>query len=150
MTFPRLRTEDDGILQEVKAAYFWNHIPFHRLTTALDVGAHVGLWSWCCLHHAPHLQITAIEPQNDNYMRLFDAELDIQPLFGWVGYRQHVEGLCVRDGMSGSHFVVNRGQPIPEYSRVVPLPERYTLEDFGAIDLLKLDCEGSEFDILLN
>jgi FkbM family methyltransferase len=145
-----LTPDNMGILNAAKDDYFWNVIPFARLTTALDVGAHVGIWSHLCQQQAPHIQITAIEPHADNYAALVDHCLPIETVNGWVGYRDNAVGLCCREQMSGSHYVLHTGESPVANSEIIPLPQRYTLEDFAPFDLLKLDCEGSEFDILLN
>lgn len=150
MITAELNPENQAILKAVRLDYFWQSIPFDRLHTALDVGGHVGLWSHVCREYAPHLSITAIEAHPDNYRQFLRNCPDVPVLHAWCGYRQNAVGLCCREKWNGSHYVLNEGEaPIPG-SWVLPLPERVTLEDFGQIDLLKLDCEGSEFDILLN
>jgi FkbM family methyltransferase len=143
-----LTHDNQQILKYVRLDYFWDQIPFNRLQTALDVGGHVGLWSHVCQQHAPHMTITAIEAHPDNYAQLVENCPTITALHGWCGYQEDVVGLCVRPLMEGSHYVIQAGESPATGGWIVPLPVRVTLEDFGPIDLLKLDCEGSEFDIL--
>jgi FkbM family methyltransferase len=144
-----LTPDNQAILKFVCLDYFWSSIPFARLHTALDVGAHIGCWSHICQQHAPHIAITAIEPHPDNYQQLVTNCPDVTAIHGYCGY-EDAAGLCVRDKMEGSHYVLRHDEQPAPGGQMIALPPRYTLEDFGIIDLLKLDCEGSEFDILLN
>lgn len=150
MNLHELTPENQAILKYVRLDYFWQHIPFERLRTALDVGGHIGSWSHVCREYAPHMQITAIEPHGDCYRQFVQNVPDVPVLHAWVGYRENVTGLCCREQWGGSHYVLEQGRDLAEGGYILPLPQRVTLEDFGQIDLLKLDCEGSEFDILLN
>jgi hypothetical protein len=139
-----------AILECARVDYFWQSIPFQRLHTALDVGGHIGLWSWLCQQIAPHIRLTAIEAHPDNYAQLVTNCPDVTAVHAWCGYQDSAAGLCCREHLTGSHYVLSAGEPPAPEGWVIPLPPRCTLEDFGQIDLLKLDCEGSEFDILLN
>jgi FkbM family methyltransferase len=144
-----LTPDNQAILKFVCLDYFWSDIPFARLHTALDVGAHIGLWSHVCQQHALHIAITAIEPHPDNYAQLVTNCPEVTAIHGYCGY-EDMAGLCCRSKMEGSHYMLKAGEfPAQDSYTLTQLP-RYTLEDLGAIDLLKLDCEGSEFDILLN
>ncbi len=141
-------TEDNrAILKCLRLDYFWSSIPFDRLYTALDVGAHIGLWSHVCREYAPHMMLMAIEPHPDNYQRLIQNVPEVAAVMGYCGYHD-APGLCCRPKMEGSHYLLKAGEQPAQGSYTLSQLTRYTLEDFGAIDLLKLDCEGSEFDII--
>jgi hypothetical protein len=147
---PHELTDDNrAILNCVRQDYFWQVIPFQRIHTALDIGGHIGLWSHVCHTTQPHVTITALEPHPDNFRQLVRNVPAATCVWGWCGYESG-GGLYCRADMSGSHYVLRVGETPPMNGHVLPLPPRYTLEDFSEIDLLKLDCEGSEFDILLN
>lgn len=150
MTLVTLNSQDQAIRDAARLDYFWDSIPFADLHTALDIGAHIGIWSELCHERAPHIEITAVEPHIENYNQLVQHCPYATTVYGWCGYRDDAIALCCREGMEGSHYVFGGGDVPAVGSYTISLPQRYKLEDFGQIDLLKLDCEGSEFDILLH
>lgn len=143
---------DRGIVKEVAAEYLWDRIAWADVRYAVDVGGHIGAWTLRAKQHAPHAQIVAVEPMAENYVMLalntHDQLQTITALHGAVYYHAPVAPtLKIAGANSGGHVVITDGSG-------APIPDVWTLEDlceqhgFPQIDVLKLDCEGSEHNIL--
>lgn len=152
---------DEQIIQEVRTAYYPDVIDYSSLRTVVDIGAHIGAYSLFVLEHAPLADITAVEMDSENYDLLAENtwhETGINTLYAYASYHPG-QMLNVRDlDNLGSNTLtrldeVGRYRPLPENRQAIsPDCKRVTLEDllapFACVDLLKLDCEGSEYDII--
>lgn len=130
-------------------------VVFHRV---IDVGAHMGIACAMMRHFWPKVEILAIEP-HEEYAE-FIVENGADYIFS-MAVQYDRNRVFYASPISGGSLVyepsVNFCEDIPEtYTErlivpIVPLEEivNKVWKD-GAIDLLKLDCEGSEFDILCN
>jgi FkbM family methyltransferase len=140
---------DVGIGREVAAEYFWEMLP-ESVEFAVDVGAHIGHWSLRLSHRYPTAKVVAIEPEKENLAVLAVNAYgypNVHVRAGAVCYSDKPLGLRLSgDGNSGGHQLVV-GDPDGDVIG-------WTIEDLfegrDQIDVLKLDCEGSEFDILKN
>lgn len=143
---------DTGIVREVAHEYWWGRLP-QNVEYAVDVGAHIGAWSRRLLLYRPLARVAAVEVDAENAFMLKVNTFDVPAIrvfHAAMTYSAAEDLRLVRtsDGNSGGHRV--------EAGEGDPLPQRVTLEDlmeaadFPRIDVLKLDCEGSEFDILSN
>lgn len=142
---------DRGIVREVAAEYLWNRIDWGQVRWAVDVGAHIGAWTLRAAKRAPEAQIIAVEAHHENYVLLaLNTHDELQRVIacpGAVWYGDGPLALYVAPDNSGGHCVVPNGDGLP-------LNDRWTLEGlteengFPRIDVLKLDCEGSEHNIL--
>jgi FkbM family methyltransferase len=135
----------------------------------IDVGAHVGVFTALC-HRLGSRAIHAFEPDPLNYARLVATvgALDGVTLDSRAVFRSDLPGQSVQLAISGALLdntgasnVIFGGRPFdvhaqslgdasadePWMATAVPLDE--VLERVGRVRLLKLDCEGSEFPILL-
>ncbi|GAA0761704.1 FkbM family methyltransferase [Erythromicrobium ramosum] len=116
-----------------------------NLKTVVDVGANVGLFSLVARHHFPHAKVFAYEPNPliSSYLRSNLSALDIEIHQEAVGARQGAIKLNL--GENSLHSTVTE-DPTGE----IPMVDFDTVVDRagGVIDLLKLDCEGGEWDIL--
>lgn len=109
----------------------------HR--TAVDVGAHVGLWSYWMAQHFETL--AAFEP-SDLHRDCWDRNITSQNarLFPYaLGAAPATVGLCVSVESSGNTRIAD-GNTV----------EMRTLDSFGLsdVDFLKIDCEGYEVFVL--
>jgi FkbM family methyltransferase len=130
----------------------------------VDVGANIGAFSLLC-HILGSRAIFGYEPGERNF-QLLKENVGYLPgvhLFHAAVWRSDGEGpwdLTLSEGPnSGSHSVLAAGHILhfeeqqlldsaPDYpAACVPLDA--ILERFGRVKILKLDCEGSEFPILL-
>lgn len=161
---------DMGLFIEVgeDRYYFWNQLAADFLTVShplhvLDIGAHIGSWSvWFKHLFSNPIEIAAVELEADNYAVLAQnvAKLDgVSAYHARLGYDKDAQFAQHDD--TGTHHVispsvVSRGVD-PLHFKVRPLTVRtlsiQNLLDFHewkSVDVMKLDCEGSEIDILLN
>ena len=135
--------------------YGLRRISFAPGDVVVDVGGHIGFFSiYLSLCH-PGLVIHAFEPFPDNY-RLFQRNLELHPAARVQLHRQAITG----DGrlLEMATDPTNSGgstahAPALTYRKTGGIPS-CTLDDaFGALGLstcklLKLDCEGSEHEIV--
>lgn len=133
----------------------------------VDVGAHVGVFSALCYHRGSRA-IHSFEPNEDNF-RLLEQNLRGRPgvyLSRRAVWRSDLEsgaGLLLSgpDGTNtGAHSLLTAGlvpnfgvQTLTEASATSHPVETVSLDEilssFEKVKFLKIDCEGSEFPILL-
>jgi FkbM family methyltransferase len=116
-----------------------------NLNSVVDVGGNVGLFSLVARHHFPGAKIFAYEPNPfiGSYIRQNLSKLSVEIHQEAVGARQGFIKLNL--GGNSLHSTVTED---PEGE--IPMVDFDTVVDRagGTIDLLKLDCEGGEWDIL--
>jgi FkbM family methyltransferase len=111
-----------------------------RRRVAVDIGAHVGLWSFWMARDFEHVH--AFEPHRD-HQAIWLANMTARPnatLHGFaLGSRSGHVDLIDGEQSTGD----TRVDPQPRASSDVPLR---TLDSFGLeqVDLIKIDCEGFE------
>jgi FkbM family methyltransferase len=115
--------------------------------TILDVGANVGLFSLVARHHFPRAVIHCYEPNPELHGCLRGH---VEPLQVEV-FEEAVGSRMARADMGGSgqslfkNVVVSADGTLPMTAFDTAV-ERIG----GSVDLLKLDCEGAEWDIIEN
>lgn len=139
-----------GPLYEGHGTYRWprlaaalEHCELARRRHAVDVGAHVGLWSWPLSFE--FASVTAFEPI-EQFAKLFEWNLSKRS-----NVKLRRRALAERHGESG--FVLNgtaRLQPgdIPSWAGKVRI-ERLDDMSLDEVDFLKISCEGGEHLVLL-
>lgn len=156
---------DTEIAAQIKTEYFPKRIRYAGLRRVVDVGAHIGLFTALVKEAAPQAAVRAIEQDHANY-KLLCWNVGRLPLVStYHGRCQYVpeseRWLNLRDKRNlGANTLVPVQQahhirPMPEEYELVPACKKvYSLElltgGWDEADLLKLDCEGSEFNILSN
>ena len=146
-----------GIALEMKSTNYYHHQPIAPRPNIVDVGGHVGIFSREMAKRYPSGQIFCIEPHPDN------AELARRNLADFpnavviesaVSYRG---ANLLHPFQSGSNSGGSQLPPagVATFENATKFAEPITvdtlkLEDLNltSIDLLKLDCEGSEYEIL--
>jgi FkbM family methyltransferase len=129
-------------------------IDWSNVRTVVDVGANVGAATLWFARRSRQAAIVAVEPAPESLVTL-EANLRTNGL----GNRVRVVPAAL-SGRTGSVFLTRNGSsvyaqtagvPSPGAERVqaVALPELLELCELGQVDVLKLDCEGAEFDGLL-
>lgn len=138
--------------------FFKRKFTFNENDIVVDIGAHIGTFSIPLAMNNP-IRVFAIEPDriNSNYLRrnievnsLDNRMVAIQKaIFSTTGESEFVEGdASTRGTLSTTAF-----------SRMVSSNNRYTVEtatfrdilksyNIDKIKLLKIDCEGAEYDIM--
>src|SRR5665213_3923982 len=112
-----------------------------RRRTAVDVGAHIGLWSWNLAHWFKTVE--AFEPvaaHRDCWqanMSTRQDEVSLHPFA--LGEREAMVAIHTADTSSGDSWVKGKG--------TIPMKK---LDSFGFadVDFIKIDCEGYEEFVL--
>lgn len=148
--------DDKSTLGEVRTY----EVGLDPVRTCIDVGGNIGAFTAWIKEAWPGAQITAIEPEASSFNVLFrnvGHAPGVNLIEGAVLYNTEGKVLYVNPNNSGCHRVLAAEEVTPALSiQTVPLPETVTLEQimvergWKTLDLLKLDCEGSEVDILMN
>lgn len=110
-----------------------------RNGNAIDVGGHVGLWSFNFAHHFDH--VYAFEPVAE-HRECFEANVkmpNVTLLPYALGEAPAMVGMWTQPGSSGNTQVQGAGDV-----------EMRTLDSFAFVDvrLIKIDCEGYEEKVL--
>jgi FkbM family methyltransferase len=134
-------------------------LPATHDPVVLDIGANVGFFTLYILSRLPGARIIAYEPVAANFRQL---ERNLQMNSGYnVSYFQ--KAVAGHSGNLTLHYNLNEGYTTAasiyekpkgntEALTVTALSLRDVFEQNGLerCDLLKMDCEGAEFDILYN
>ena len=151
----RPATYDDYIIREIFCTQSYRAgleaLEAESSPTVLDLGAHIGTFSLMVAHALPRARILAVEavPENASYLRVnveqngFSSRVRV--FAGAVAATSGTLTMYLRD-RTAQHSAVQKS----EHSITVPA---LTLDELvaragGSCDLLKLDIEGSEFEVL--
>jgi len=114
----------------------------------VDIGAHIGAFSKWIGSRFPDCSIYAFEPDFDNYVLLRRN----------VGELKNIIPFCA--GLTSNHFrsqikslsADNTGQrlldPTHDVGNTPCIPISKLIESIGSIFMIKIDCEGGEWDLL--
>jgi FkbM family methyltransferase len=115
---------------------------------AIDVGAHVGFWTWDMAHRFE--RVYAFEPANDTYdclVKNVGTLPNVTTANFAIGEANGRARMCddeKRPGNTGSRFIMPGEEAGQESIPVVALDAM----TFEACDLLKIDVEGFELQVL--
>lgn len=128
--------------QGKKQALALAHVPQDRRRVAIDIGGHIGLWSFNLMHgfdtvHAFEPVAAHRECFGLNVNGPHASKVTLHPCA--LGDREGSVSISTEDGSSGNSFVKGKGD--------VPM---HTLDSFGFenVDFVKIDTEGYETFIL--
>ncbi|TCL07823.1 FkbM family methyltransferase [Roseivirga ehrenbergii] len=139
--------------------YFDGFPPEKRLTASpmvIDIGANVGFFSLNIFSKYPKAKVIAFEPMPFNYAQLLEYQQEYNDV-NWVienkAIADHSNGLTLYtstiDGFSTMAGVFKEGGKSSEINvETITLSDVIRSNNIDNIDLLKLDCEGSEYAIL--
>lgn len=148
---------DRYVLNEIweEDCYFFTDLPSSLTYPIVDIGGHLGGFALKASDHWPNQVIHSFEPMPENYF-LFNANLKLNKGKNIYSYNSAISvkngflNLNIHKENPAGHsiFAVPGGQSI----KVPTLSLKDFLEKSGIkkLSLLKLDCEGSEYPILLN
>jgi FkbM family methyltransferase len=118
----------------------------------VDIGANIGTFSLFCASTNPQAIVYAIEPVPDNYRYLVENR-------AVNGFQDRIRSFQIAvSAMPGHRQMVCARSPLHTFAKV-PSADSFevaccTLKDFidsnkiATIDLLKMNCEGAEYEIL--
>lgn len=153
----RVNTSDFLMVWEIWRAKAYDdvRIPIHDQDTVVDLGAHIGSFAVRAARLARHGRVFAYEASSKNYAMLGEN----RQLNGLDNL--YIENSAVSDrhgtmnlyspadnGMMSS--LVHESGSFMETVHAITFAEIIKQHALERIDLLKLDVEGSEYDILLN
>lgn len=127
----------------------------------IDVGAGIGEYTLFAAHKCPAAQVFAFEPFHESF-KLLKTNLALNQVNNVQAYEMAVwskAGYLMLDSAPGepSQFISSEVDAHPQDDEnenfLVPsisLADVFSLLDLERCDLLKLDCEGAEYPILLN
>jgi FkbM family methyltransferase len=143
------------IMREIEQNYDLDEIDFQPGDKVIDIGAHVGIVSIYLAKKHPEITIYAYEPVPENFERLKrNIEANQVRNITALNYAITADGRDVLlsgdiAGNSGgsSMFATPNGHTRTVKSGTLPTIIS-TINGGGRIKLLKIDCEGCEFEIL--
>ena len=143
-----------SVAREITATYHFDRIEFSPGDIAVDVGAYVGVVSIYLAKKWPGIRVIAVEPVPENVARL-QFNVDANGVVDWVTI---VNKAITGDGQPvtlwghvGGNLVLsefNTAQGIRRVAESITLPELFKVYNVEQCKLLKMDCEGSEHEIL--
>ena len=150
----RARTGDLGVLNEavLRDPYLGpGYVQLMDDAVVVDVGAYIGDFTIQAAALCPHGRIYAIEPVSENARmievnRLLNGLANIEVLPAALGAEEGEIAIHVAGSQSSGYFF--GGKEPEEKVRRITLPQLMRDRGIERIDLLKLDCEGAEWDIL--
>ena len=154
----RKGTHDPNIVQEIWDKHFYKADGYEIKPgdVVVDIGAHIGSFTVWALHHGA--DIMAFEPDEVNFSLLMQNVQEAEKTCkGAIDLHnaavRSIEGIFFID-RGGENQPNTGGYKIVEEMEgdsvevVRSVPVEVIFSSFPKIDYLKLDCEGSEYDIL--
>ncbi len=142
------------IASEIVRSYHLHELTFEAGDVAIDIGAHVGVVSCYLAKKWPELTIYAYEPAPANYARLV-RNIEANSLTNVRVFNRAVTD----DGRdlalsgdpqmnTGSYSAFKGEQPVGAVARSTTLQDILREQRISRVALLKVDCEGAEYEIL--
>lgn len=148
--FFREGTSDEAIIQTVlikrKEYLFPNFSP----KVVFDIGANIGVTAVILANIYPHAKIHSFEPESENFALL---QMNTEK------YPNVVRHNCALGNKSGEFSMFHSEDPNnlggfsthilgPKNMKIRAVRMATICEEFGEPELIKIDCEGAEYDIL--
>lgn len=142
----------------IDAFYTRYGVPVQDGWTVIDIGAAIGDFSIYAAFGNPNTLIYAFEPFPDSYQLLI-KNLTLNAISNVIGFQQAIwreEGPLMLDLTEGEPLqITSKAHALQDKpGRTVPVNAKTLAgvldeNEIQRIDLLKLDCEGAEYEILM-
>jgi FkbM family methyltransferase len=122
----------------------------------LDIGANTGLFALRMKQLFPDSRLFCVEPEPSNYAQLERLVSEnrlqsVQLIQVAIGAKTGVSTLYLHPHNIGGHSLIQQGSDwTPSDVKLLGLQDALKAFPNGHCDLIKLDCEGAEYQILLS
>jgi len=152
----RTKTNDFGIINEVYIVK-----EYHKLlnfikkdSVVIDIGGQIGVFSIFASRIAKEGKILSFEPFVENY-EMLQKNIKLNGLtnvklfkLGVAGKSGRRELVISKENTGGHSFYETNGKKVEV--ETITLEDVFKKNKISKCDFLKMDCEGAEFEILLN
>ena len=151
-SLPLSLPDEDGVAELFRDIilddeYWLESIPVDRVSTVLDIGANVGLFSLAARIRFPQSSIHAYEPniQVKPFLDHQASTFDFMAIYEAIGIQDGRGSLVTNPGCD----TTARVSPLEGGNvKITSLSKAMDRFDHRTVDLLKLDCEGYEHQII--
>ena len=127
-----------------------------NIKTVIDIGANIGAFSIYIANRYPKSHLYSYEPSTSTFkiltqnIKLNKLEAKISP-FKFAVYKNNTIIKLYNPGPSGLRSIHHtRNETKSESVKTVTLEKIFSSNKISKCDLLKIDCEGAEYEILKN
>lgn len=150
----------ESIVDEIKKdTYKINRLQFKKNDLVIDIGGHTGAWAIYLAKKFPFIKIYSFEPVPDNF-RLFKKNIRVNKVKNIKVFNLAVTG-CGQDLEINYSFLATSlasaalaNSHLPEETtclvKSITLDDIFEKNGLKKCKLLKIDCEGTEYEILFN
>lgn len=147
---------DSYIIEEIwsEKQYIKNGFNIKPKSTVVDLGAHIGIFTAFASKLAYNGRVFSFEPNKENFY-LLNENIRLNKLnnvtsgrLGVLGKKQMRKLYIDSENCAGHSFYKKTGKY--EIIECVSLKDIFKSNNIRRCDFLKIDCEGAEYDILLN
>ena len=152
----RSGTADEEVVHEIFVCNVYTPKGFEikDKDTVVDIGAHIGMFSIFASKFA--LNVYSFEPTNENFAILeenikLNQATNVHPFKMAVSNKKGEKELFINKNNTGGHsFYKNKTGADTLLVKTTSLEDLVDSNNISKIDFLKVDCEGAEYDIILN
>ena len=151
----RKYTADELIIKEIltKQSYPFERFVLKNGSIIIDVGAHIGCFTLILAKMVKDVKVFSFEPQSDNY-RILKRNVRLNKLGNVCVFKKGLSKdgkgrkLYLSPSNTGAHSISVIASNKYSIIDCIALEDVLFNNGITKVDLLKLDCEGAEYEIL--
>jgi FkbM family methyltransferase len=152
----RTGTSDFGIINEVYIVKEYNKLSnfIRQDSVVIDIGAHIGVFSILAGKKAFRGKVFAYEPFEENF-EMLNKNITLNNMKNISAFKLGISNkkgkrklVISRDNSGGHSFYEKNGEKVE--IKTITLKQVFEQNKIKKCDFLKIDCEGAEYEILLN